>query len=95
LASEASARKMGQGSRETMTEPLLDYTPMVRSLVLAAGRDPAQFEVESLDDGSLKIRGPSTAAFYPAQAWTLKHLHRGFFDAKARTHPGVAEHADR
>jgi hypothetical protein len=76
-----------------MTAPLLDYTPMVRSLVLAAGRDPSQFEVQSLDDGSLKIRGPSSAAFYPAQAWTskfLKHLHRGFFDAKARTHPGLS-----
>ncbi len=60
-----------------------DLTQLLRNLVKYTGRDPAGFEATVLDDGSISIRGPGAAAFYPAEAWTSKfvrHLHRGFFE---------------
>ncbi|HYF16346.1 MAG TPA: hypothetical protein VEA40_00655 [Ramlibacter sp.] len=61
----------------------LDITQLVHSVVRFTGREPDGFAAAVLEDGSIQVRGPHGAAFYPQQAWLSKftrHLHRGFFD---------------
>jgi hypothetical protein len=60
-----------------------DQTQLLRALVRYCGRNPLDFEAAVLEDGSIRVLGPGSAAFYPAEAWTsrfVRHLHRGWFD---------------
>lgn len=62
----------------------IDITQLVHSVVRFTGRHPEEFQAAVLEDGSIQVRGPHGAAFYPQQAWLSKftrHLHRGFYDA--------------
>ena len=61
-------------------------TQLLRQLVVVHGRDPAGFSAAVLPDGTISVRSPAAAAFYPLEAWTsrfLRHLHQGYFDARA------------
>ena len=60
-----------------------DITQLIHAIVRFTGRAPEGFQVAVLEDGSIQVRGPHGAAFYPQQAWLSKftrHLHRGFYD---------------
>jgi len=68
-------------------------TQLLRQLVLVQGRDPRGFTAALLPGGSISVRSPAAAAFYPVEGWTsrfLRHLHRGFFDARTLERPPTA-----
>lgn len=59
-------------------------TRAARRLATATGRDPADYRVEFVSDGSVCVRGPGARAFYPPGSWVrlfTRHLQRRIFDA--------------
>ena len=67
-----------------------EETELLRQLVLVQGRDPGGFSAALLPDGSISVRSPAAAAFYPLEGWTsrfVRHLHQGFFDPKTLAQP--------
>ena len=74
--------------RAAATHMVLHASPetrLLRSLVRLHGRDPSGFQATVLPDRTVQVMAPSGAAFYPLEGWTsrfLRHLHRGFFDAR-------------
>jgi hypothetical protein len=69
-------------------EPSPIETQLLRQLVMVQGRDPRGFSAAVLSDGSISVRSPAAAAFYPLDGWTtrfVRHLHQGYFDAQALT----------
>jgi len=64
-------------------------TQVLRRLVEVEGRDPWGFTAAVLPDGSISVRSPAAAAFYPLDGWTsrfVRHLHQGYFDARSLGH---------
>lgn len=65
---------------------------MLRQLVLVQGRDPGGFFAALLPGGSISVRSPAAAAFYPVEGWTQRferHLGQGFYDARALPRPAA------
>jgi hypothetical protein len=63
-----------------------DCTRVVRHLVRLHQREPAGFQASLLQGGTVCIRGPAAAAYYPQPAWISKfvrHLHQGYYDSRA------------
>ncbi|HZY19048.1 MAG TPA: hypothetical protein VFE82_11240 [Ramlibacter sp.] len=59
------------------------HTALLKSILRFHGRDPQGYDVQLQEDGTVSVRGPGAAAFYPQPAWTTKfirHLLRGFYD---------------
>lgn len=68
-----------------MAHPLPE-TRLLHNLLGLHGRCADGFSVAFLSDGSVRVRGPRTASFYPGVAWTsrfLRHLLCGYFDPAA------------
>lgn len=60
-------------------------TQLLRQLVVVQGRDPWGFSAVVLPDGTISVRSPAAAAFYPLDGWTtrfMRHLDQGYFDAR-------------
>lgn len=60
-------------------------TQLLRQLVVVQGRDPWGFSAAVLPDGTISVRSPAAAAFYPLEGWStrfMRHLHQGYFDAR-------------
>ena len=65
-------------------------THLLRQLVVVQGRDPWGFSAAVLPDGTISVRSPAAAAFYPLDGWTtrfMRHLHQGYFDARTQGQP--------
>ena len=62
-------------------------TQLLRQLVVVQGRDPWGFSAAVLPDGTISVRSPAAAAFYPLDGWTtrfMRHLDQGYFDARTQ-----------
>lgn len=60
-------------------------TQLLRELVAVQGRDPWGFSATVLPDGTISVRSPAAAAFYPLDGWAgrfIRHLQQGYFDAR-------------
>lgn len=71
-------------------EPAPQETQLLRQLVSVQGRDPGGFSAALLPSGSISVRSPAAAAFYPLDGWThrfVRHLHQGYFDPRALAQP--------
>jgi hypothetical protein len=78
---QASQRTLSAFPREL--SPI--ETQLLRQLVVVQGRDPWGFSAAVLPDGTISVRSPAAAAFYPLDGWTsrfMRHLHQGYFDAQ-------------
>jgi hypothetical protein len=78
---QASQRALSAFPREL--SPI--ETQLLRQLVVVQGRDPWGFSAAVLPDGTISVRSPAAAAFYPLDGWTsrfMRHLHQGYFDAQ-------------
>ena len=65
-------------------------TELLRQLVAMQDRDPSGFSAAVLADGTISVRSPAAAAFYPLAGWTtrfMRHLHQGYFDARTQGQP--------
>ena len=70
---------MGNGDRSSAAATV-DHTQLVRNLVRMHGGEPEHFHAMLDADGRICIRSPSSAAFYPQEAWLSKftrHLKMG------------------
>jgi hypothetical protein len=77
----------------TTSSPAPAETLLVRHLARLHGRNPEGFVANILPDGSVGVRSPSTAVFYPPEGWVsrfVRHLHHGFFDLQV---VAVQQHA--
>lgn len=65
---------------------LLPETRLLHALLRLHGQRVDGFSAAFLSDGSIRVTGPGSAAFYPVPGWTshfLRHLHCGYFQPVA------------
>lgn len=63
-------------------------TRLLRDHVRLHGLDPDAFQAWTIADGTIAVRSPTAAAFYPRKGWLARfdrHLRLGYFQDRRQT----------